>query len=360
MKYEKPPLSLSEQVNQLIKRGLKVRKKEDAGKVLSEINYYRLSAYFRPFQRDNKEHIFRPNASFNEVLKLYRFDTSLRNILSSIIESAEVFARVRITYHLVTKYKDPFCFTDKSLFSKKFRGEQLEREDFRKICACNGNKRCINALWKELNNKKWIDNKGTKRPKEDRSRFPINWGETLITSINTIFKEVPHDKWLSKMNRSIKTSKEEFVRHYMKTYFEDTGHFPFWMVSEIISFGQLSKLYSGLNHNDKTEIAKLYGLSSRVFGQWLHSIVYLRNMCAHHSRIWNRILEIAPVKPGKSKGKGVWNNRVFSQLLVLKHLTPDKFKWNIVVWKIQLLLWQYRLVDLNAMGFPVDWKKYLK
>ena len=70
------------------------------------------------------------------------------------------------------------------------------------------------------------------------------------------------------------------------------------MMLEVSSFGVLSSLYSQLKPGrDKRDIANYFGLSDKALVSWLHCIVYLRNICAHHSRLWNREMRIQPVIP---------------------------------------------------------------
>ena len=293
MEFCKPTSTIDEQLDILISRGLLIQNRKKAHQVLSEVNYYRLSAYYLPFQKDHKQHLFYPNATFEKIVRLYQFDEGLRNIVMPVVESAEVLARMRITYHLVTKYKDPFAYLNKRLYSKKFIGEQIAREDLQRFLPDEH----VVSIWDALVDKGYIDRKGNikKRPIEGRDLAGVD--VLVLEGLQNLFQTSSFDVWMRKMDDSIKESKEEFVRHYLSTYYADSPGVPLWMVSEIISFGQLSKLYAGLNSDDKEAIAKQYDLSHRVFGQWLHAIIYLRNICAHHSRLWNRELEIRPIRP---------------------------------------------------------------
>ena len=73
---------------------------------------------------------------------------------------------------------------------------------------------------------------------------------------------------------------------------------PSWMMFEFSSFGILSSLYSNLlPGKGRRDIANYFGLSDSVLESWLHSIVYLRNICAHHSRLWNKEMRIQPIIP---------------------------------------------------------------
>jgi abortive infection bacteriophage resistance protein len=124
MKFLKPAATIDEQLDILISRGLTIQNYKKAHQVLSEVNYYRLSAYYLPFQKDKKQHLFYSNATFEKIVRLYQFDKALRNIVMPVVESAEVLARMRITYHLVTKYKD---FAKRSKEEKE-KGRALVRE----------------------------------------------------------------------------------------------------------------------------------------------------------------------------------------------------------------------------------------
>jgi abortive infection bacteriophage resistance protein len=140
---------------------------------------------------------------------------------------------------------------------------------------------------------------------------------------------------------------------------QDSQGFPIWMMSEMASFGNLSKFYSGLSSENRRAISILYGIPHRLLSQWLHSLVYLRNICAHHARLWNRDMVIAPKKPRDLPEKDFWSKKLFSLLLVLKHLTAPSFNWAGFTEELQKLLQKYPDVDANAMGFPVNWKEVL-
>lgn len=66
-----------------------------------------------------------------------------------------------------------------------------------------------------------------------------------------------------------------------------------------MSFGAISNLFHGLKYFDQKEVSRIYGLPAPVFASWMHFLTYIRNLCAHHSRIWNRELAIRPKYPDK-------------------------------------------------------------
>ena len=50
-------------------------------------------------------------------------------------------------------------------------------------------------------------------------------------------------------------------------------------------------LFGGLKRTDSNNISKdCFGIDEKILSSWIHTLVYIRNLCAHHSRIWNRTL----------------------------------------------------------------------
>ena len=167
-----------------------------------------------------------------------------------------------------------------------------------------------------------------------------------------------HFEWLKKAEGSIAQSHEIFVKHFRSKY-KCEKHLPAWMVCEVISFGQASQLFRGLKKHDRQAIARgYYGIDQMVLVSWLHTLVYVRNLCAHHCRIWNRTLAIRPkILHKSSRWENVSNSKVFYVILILKHLTRGEQKWNDWINKLSTLFETFSNVEINKMGFPDHWKK---
>ncbi|MBK9132460.1 MAG: Abi family protein [Gammaproteobacteria bacterium] len=74
------------------------------------------------------------------------------------------------------------------------------------------------------------------------------------------------------------------------------------MVAEVLSIGTWSIVFTNLeNRGDKKLISAPLPLSPWTIRSWLHAIAYLRNLCAHHSRLWNRRFTITPEVPKEYK-----------------------------------------------------------
>ncbi len=104
-----------------------------------------------------------------------------------------------------------------------------------------------------------------------------------------------HHDWLGKHARLIARSKEEFVRHNKG---KCGCRWRSGFASEVWDFGTLSKLFAGMREEDQDAISARYGVhNGRIFATWLRSLNYLRNVCAHHSRLWNRNIVDQPRLP---------------------------------------------------------------
>lgn len=105
---------------------------------------------------------------------------------------------------------------------------------------------------------------------------------------------------LNNIKGELDNSKEDFITHFKKAYIE--SYPPAWMITEIISFGNLSHIYMNLKSQSlRKKIAKHFGLPAPIFDSWLINLTILRNICCHHARMWNREFSIALAEPKNLK-----------------------------------------------------------
>lgn len=136
---------------------------------------------------------------------------------------------------------------------------------------------------------------------------------------------------------------------------------PSWMTFEISSFGTLSMMYRWLNAGHaRRKIARFYGLTDTVMESWLHSIVYVRNICAHHSRLWNRRLSINALIPRNTNLPFINipndTKKVYYILSIILYFLQAVNPQNTFAARFKSLLIEYPGVDISAMGFPKNWK----
>jgi len=196
--------------------------------------------------------------------------------------------------------------------------------------------------------------------------FGQRYGAFGHTMQSHFFRNFHHARWLETLQNEVRRSSEQFVEHFKTTY-QEFPDLPIWVISEIMSFGALSRMCNGMLKKDQKTLAHHYGLQPQMWVSWLHHLTYVRNLCAHHARLWDRRWSIKPKLPRAR----VWrspsmpgNQRLFATLMILNHLLRNCS--SITIWKNE---WRSRvelLIDnppsvQNAhqlMGFPRLWKSH--
>lgn len=173
-----------------------------------------------------------------------------------------------------------------------------------------------------------------------------------------------HKKWLSRVHEETTRSKETFVLHY-KSKYDDFPKLPLWMAVEVMSFGALSKLFSNLTPNFQTEIGKEINTHHSLLISWIHSLNFVRNICAHHARLWNREMAISIKLKKSAEWQNISSKRIGSVLYVLNTLLKvipgaNKFreKWQLDLEQI-INKSQHKDFILNGMSFSIEhtlWK----
>ncbi len=186
-------------------------------------------------------------------------------------------------------------------------------------------------------------------------KFSNNWYENP----SLFFKK--HSDFMRIVEREIKNSKETFIAHYSNKYTNPQNP-PAWMVIEILSFGQVSTMYKNLKLNDqKKDIANYFGVSSNILESWLEHLVYIRNICAHHSRLWNRIMTVKATLPTYPLNQWISippskPDKIYSTLCITSYLLDIVGYNNIFTGKVKVLLSRFNQIDIKAAGFPRNWK----
>lgn len=250
--YPKPHLSYEEQLGKLLGRGLVCGDEEAALTLLRAVGYYRLSAYVYPFREmlppdaprtssvHHRAETMREGATFEQVAALWRFDRKLRLTCLDAIEVVEIGMRTKIA-HVLGK-RDAFGHVHR---------EALDVEQCRKPPA---------------------------KP-----------------TIGTLGPADAFEQWMDKYEALARPAQnEDYVKHNLAKYGEPL---PVWIAVEFLDLGALVRLYRLLERSDQNAISDELGVTQgRLLGDWLRDLNYLRNVCAHHSRLWNRTLTMKPRK----------------------------------------------------------------
>jgi len=298
-KYAKPALLIDDQVDKLIAKGMLISDRDLAGNYLAVIGYYRFSGYTHPFRSDASRSKFKPGTTFEQVQRIYEFDRQLRLLLTDAIERCEVAIRARIVNETAIRL-GPHWFMHLRHFRASYQLTDLQRK-------------IEEAVGIRFN------------PATNRKEFPTKHSET-------------------------------FIEHYYTNY-GDPNLPPIWMTAETLSFGAMSRILSFLaDENVVKAIASPFGFHHKVFNQWVFSLSYLRNLCAHHNRLWNRVFSIPPKVAKKHRGLVTRPDRFHAFAVViaeLLHAIGNDADW---VKRFDELWKRYPEIDPVAMGFPSDWR----
>lgn len=264
-------LSLDRQVERLNDRGMIIDEPKTARRYLEKLGYYRMSGYWYPFRKytddvtaDTLTPIradeFQAGSHFANIVDLYIFDKKLRLLALDALERIEMAVRVDIA-HLLGEID----------------------------CYAHQKPDCLHGHFS-----KQIKRKGWAKGKTD------------------------HQLWLQKYERALSRARREpFIAHYNSNY----DGIPIWVAIEVWDFGMMSKLFSGMKLAHRNNIAEKYGApSGDEFSNWLRSLNFIRNVCAHHSRLWNiNVLERSPLLYNEVDPQ-VSNSRPFYYFCIMQRL----------------------------------------
>lgn len=159
---------------------------------------------------------------------------------------------------------------------------------------------------------------------------------------------------------------EAYLKHFVNDLQQDI---PLWAYVDLLTISDISFLYSISEQSIKDAVAHTFGLTMRkgasILGSYMHSMTIIRNLCAHGSRIYNRLFEQKPSLNKKEKAlliknsKGELDNAHFyGFLLIMKRILPvDKFsemKKSLIA-----LTKKYPFIRMNYYGFRSDWEQKL-
>ena len=170
----------------------------------------------------------------------------------------------------------------------------------------------------------------------------------------------------------------ENLRELQRTY-NQSGHLgsnnfqalTIWDVLPAMSFGQLSKWYSNLiDRTTRQSISRIYEMDERTFVSTLRHFTKIRNICAHHERLWDRRISTGLRIPNR-----LWNSKESADAFSRTDQARGRI-YNALVMTVHLMEvitpngdWPERFLNLKEeesfnsipyedMGFPSEWREY--
>ena len=317
--YLKPFRTTHANMEVLRLRGMAFADEGHAVRAISRIGYYRLSAYWYPF-RDfcalpmeggklvRCDH-FADGTTFEQVLDFYLFDKAVRLMISDALERIEIGVRAAV-----------------------------------------------------------IEVLGARGPHAHRD--PRSYNATF-TAREPVTGTAPLETFLEGLDEDFGKSKEEFAKHFRQAY---AGKPPIWIAAGAWDWGKLAHVISHLSDTNINAVCAMIDprLSRKTLISWMTSLNEVRNACAHHSRLWNKVLTNHPgfQRPGEltefdhmrgAKGKIVDQHvtRLYGALAAIVFLMK---------WIHPRTQWHRRFADRvtsetlpteispMAAGFPENWQ----
>lgn len=305
--------SIDRQVALLRERGMLINDEQSCVNALKSYGYYRLSGYWYQFRKREivddvqvTHEDFIPGTTFDYVLAIYEFDRKLKFLIFEMIELFEVSMRFHVGHTLGAV--SPHAHMETEIFQADFLelkktirfGVETEKSDF----------------------------------------------ETLVQGIN----------------RQVDRSSEDFVKHHIDKH---QGVFPIWAITELLTFGQLLKLLKGSKEKYQNLIAATLGITTRsgdgqggALIDWLENLNDVRNVCAHHGRLWNRRLG-KPLKLNHlrltDETKHIDQVQKYLKVLKVNHDFSTKRIYATLV----ILLYLNDKLQLDA-GWPIRLRQHLE
>ena len=167
------------------------------------------------------------------------------------------------------------------------------------------------------------------------------------------------------LNEEISRSDETFIKHY-KSKYTSPSQPPSWMCIEVASIGLLSKIYMNLKKGDEKEAVALYfGLKKyEVLENWMLCFTNLRNICAHHGRLWNRRLTAHPTLPyntvheflSKNDINNIYPNKLYAVVCCIAYSLKSMGSENNFKNQLLTLMQECPLKQEKEMGFSNNWQ----
>ena len=164
---------------------------------------------------------------------------------------------------------------------------------------------------------------------------------------------------INNLRKEIKLQRNRpFVKHHIEKY---DGQFPIWVSVEIMSFGNLSSLFSILKREDQKAIAKCYNTSAKYLKSWILCLLEVRNICAHYARLYNLPLKNSPQLYKENAKYKSQQNKIFPVILIIKRMLNANEQWDSLVKDLKITFNKYdKSFELSFMGFPENWEEVLE
>lgn len=146
-------------------------------------------------------------------------------------------------------------------------------------------------------------------------------------------------------------SKDMRAQNYMDKYGEPVLP-PFWTMKEFLTFGASVRFFSLLSNPVKSAVAADFGVPSHeVFSNWLACLVDLRNICAHHDRLFNKTFQKQPMRLRRQSVPTAPAGKLKAILECLDYLLASRGLSNGTVARVRVVLGRFPDVAAAEVGY---------
>lgn len=155
-----------------------------------------------------------------------------------------------------------------------------------------------------------------------------------------------------------------YIRHYMIKY----QYVPLWVLMNVLTIGQLSKIYASQKGRIQIKVCKDFGpLKINEMGKILAVMTKFRNVCAHNDRLFDfrtkdalldrNIYDRLGIQKDKDRYK-YGKNDLYAQVIILKLLLSDE-DFRIFFHDLKTCFKKHPIYKeiLVKMGFPENWEQ---
>jgi abortive infection bacteriophage resistance protein len=310
VQYTSQALPVQSQVTLLVSKGMKADINELTN-CLSNVSHHRLSGYWESFRvkaNSQGDWSFKHGTNFVDVWDRYVFDRQLRLLILDAIERVEVAMRDGLILNLAVN-QGAFGYLDEA----------------------------------NLPNIRSIDNTGN---------VVYTHKDFLAQARSLCKREIA--------NGNIAVG--EFYENYSDAHGE---YLPYWILTEIVDFGTLCRIFWGAPTAIKKSIARKYGLKSHeILESWMSTLRGARNRCAHHGKFWDGSYRVKPKLPNAKSVE--WHTPVeieavkdhaFGTLTILKYLMGSIAPQSQWAMRLEALFERFPNIDRNLLGYPNNWNE---
>ncbi len=160
-----------------------------------------------------------------------------------------------------------------------------------------------------------------------------------------------------------KNQSRDYMKHYKDKH---NNEVPLWVLVKVMTFGNISRMYSLLKQKQQNDIAQEYGMTNGQLDSVLSFLTHFRNVCAHNERLYNYHTRIAipmTLFNGIAVSPNYQGNDLFSVVVCFRSVL-SKAKFDDFIDELKQIITEFSLDGcpvtkediLNEMGFDKNWE----